>query len=193
MYYLYITNIKYFMISPKYIILSEIKFVTFYSHIMKKTLVLAMICIGLLISQRATCQQDDFDLPKIGMGISGFNIVEMFQLDIEPMGVMYVTFNIGKYFRIEPLIGMGLGTYFDSMVYGIGAFGRIPSRKYNFLFGYRYRNYVENLNINALCLGGEYYVSQHLSLSGEMQFARVKKYNDKIFLTSPLLIVRFYF
>tara|TARA_Y100001980_G_C14556918_1_gene353764 strand:+ start:52679 stop:53191 length:513 start_codon:yes stop_codon:yes gene_type:complete len=157
------------------------------------------LAIALITTNSVFAQEDESSGSKFGLGVSVFNINEYLYEFSEPIAPIYLTFDIGDKFRLEPIVGFSLRERFSQLSLLVGAFRKAPISKFNLLYGGRigYSGIGDTgseMFIVAPAIGGEYYFIRNFSIGSEIQLRGMKpKAGDFVAVTHSSFIARFYF
>ncbi len=160
---------------------------------------LVFFVVTCLTSYSVYAQEDESTGFKFGLGVSVFNINEYLYEYSEPIAPIYLTFDIGDKFRLEPIVGFSLRERFSQLSLLIGAFRKAPISKFNLLYGGRvgYSGIGDTgseMFVIAPAIGGEYYFIRNFSIGSEIQLRGMKpKAGDFVAVTHSSFIARFYF
>ncbi len=158
-----------------------------------------ILLVTLLTSYSVFAQEDESTGSKFGLGVSVFNINEYLYEYSEPIAPIYLTFDIGDKFRLEPIIGFSLRERFSQLSLLVGAFRKAPISKFNLLYGGRIGysgigNTGSEMFVIAPAIGGEYNFIRNFSIGSEIQLRGMKpKVGDFVAVTHSSFIARFYF
>lgn len=145
-----------------------------------------------LFSSSIFGQENDSTRTRFGLGASLFNLTE-YTYENTSTNSIYLTFDIGNKFRIEPTIGFALSDGLSHYSVGLGAFMKTPISKFNLLYGLRLGIGNNERLYFAPTIGGEYYFIKHFSIGSEIQLRGSKNNGDWTLLTNSAVLLRFYF
>lgn len=155
---------------------------------------ISLIFFSILISHSLSAQEDEINTSKLGIGVSLFNLTEYtYESDYEPINSIYMTFDIGNKFRLEPTVGFAFSEDYQQYSIGLGAFGKKAISKFNILYGVRLGYVSGGTGVVAPTLGGEYYFIKNFSIGSEIQLKGLMNEGEWVVLTNSSVIVRFYF
>jgi hypothetical protein len=163
--------------------------------IMKKRIAsFAVILMAILTSHSLFGQESQIHGTKLGIGVSLLNLTEqVYEFDDEPTNTIYITMDIGRKFRFEPIIGFAFTDGANHYSFGFGGFGRKTISKFNILYGLRLALNSNQSRIFASTIGGEYYFIKNFSIGSEVQLTG--SFNDAAWAiyTKSSVMIRFYF
>lgn len=154
----------------------------------KTKIALLILLLISIINQESIGQENETTGSKFGLGVSLFNFSWY-----EEFSSIYVTIDLGKNFRIEPLVGIALEDGFEDYFLGIGAFGKKPISKFNILYGLRLGLDNDDVVLIAPAIAGEYYFIKNFSIGSEVQLRGLILHGDWYVYTNTSVLFRFYF
>lgn len=160
----------------------------------KRITTLTLIFTALFSTLSLFGQESENSDPKFGLGANFFNLAEYSNdFDYVPANSIYMTINIGKKFRLEPMFGFAFYDKTKQYSIGIGGFGRKSISKFNLLYGLRLGYISSGSIIMSPTVGGEYYFIKNFSIGTEVQLRTIFDDNEFLFLSNTAVIFRFYF
>jgi len=161
---------------------------------LKTKITLLTFLLTSLIIQKSFGQENENAGFKFGLGVSLFNLNEYtYEYNYEPLNSIYMTFDLGSNFRLEPKVGFALSAGFEQYSLGIGAFGKKPISKFNILYGLRLGLHSSSTKVIAPTIGGEYYFIKNFSIGSEVQLRGILNDGDWTVFTNSYVLIRFYF
>lgn len=154
------------------------------------TLVFTLFFNDQLVAQEKT--DDEPKTVKFGLGVSFFNLTDVLNENF-PVSTIYLTADLGKILRIEPSFKLAISEFNRQYEIGAGVFGKRTLPKFNMLYGARFAYSNDKVTTIAPTLGGEYYFSDHFSLSGEAQLKTLIVEKQWLIYSNANIILRYYF
>jgi len=164
-----------------------------------RLLLLVPFVFTLLTSYSVYAQEDESSGSKFGLGVAVFDINEYLYEYGETLAPIYLTFDIGDKFRLEPVVRFTLTRRFSQLSLIVGGFKKVPISKFNFLYGVRVGysgigNNPDQFIVLAPAIGGEYFFIRNFSIGSEIQLRGMKpQVGDWVAITNSSFIARFYF